>query len=133
MTCKFVVRLLDDAGTLLGWTTLHLSPQPFDPEHPRTRCDFCPDSPTSIRVLAAGRATRMVVHWTDVNVVRQEAILTPLDLFREHIGQVLMYHWAQPVWAVQGQPDVPLPPVTVGESISLVVPTGNLIPTPSGA
>lgn len=118
---KFVVRLLDDAGTLLSWAEVYASPKPQ--ARPAASCPFFAAVPTLFRIDQSGVASRISVHWCDLDVARVQYVLEPVAV---EVGQVLSFSWIEPVWLVPGSRDVPLPPVTVRAPVAIGVPTGAL-------
>ena len=118
MTQKFVVRLLDDAGVLLAWATVHATARPQD------RAGSCPffAPATSFVIERDGVASRISVHWCDLDVARvQNIVESPVS-----VGQVFAFNWIEPVWLVPGMRDVPLPQVTVRAPVVIGVPMGTL-------
>lgn len=115
MTCKFVVRLLDAAGRLLAWEQLFLTPE--------SGGRFVAPAPTRFVVEASGTATRIAIHWTDLDVARLAPVVAAFDVAT---GQVLDFAWAEPVWHVCGDVDVPLPGVTLRASVTIGVPAGSM-------
>lgn len=119
MTVKFVVRLLDEAGALLAWASVYATARPQD------RAGSCPFfAPTTSFVIERdGLASRISVHWCDLDVARVQVLVeaTPVS-----VGQVFAFNWIEPVWLVPGMRDVPLPPVTVRAPVAVSVPVGTL-------
>lgn len=120
MATKFVVRLLDPDDQLLAWTTVWADPKP---QEGRASCPFWPTGATQFAIEQAGVVTRMSVHWCDLDIAR---VSQPMEPTAVQVGQVFTFAWLEPVWLVAGMRDVPVPPVTVRESVTLVVPTGSL-------
>lgn len=110
---KFVVRLLDREGALLAWTALHLRAEAGR---------FVAPSPTRFLVERAGEVAEITVHWTDLDIARREPV-APLSV---QVGQAIDFTWHEPVWAVSGQPNVPLPAVTLHAPVTLTVPAGTM-------
>lgn len=79
---------------------------------------------TQFVVTQDGTATRISVHWADLDVARVQSIMEPLVV---KAGQIVNFAWLEPVWVVPGMRDVPLPPVTVGRSVQLIPPSGPLV------
>ena len=117
---KFVVRILDDAGTLLAWAEVYAEPRP---QARGPACPWWPTGPTSFAIERAGVAKRVSVHWCDLDIARVQQLVgdTPVEP-----GQVFTMAWIEPVWLVQGMRGVPLPTVTVRQSVTLAVPAGAL-------
>lgn len=119
---KFVVRLLNAKDELLGWAEVYAEPSPQE------RGASCPYWPvtgrlTKIPIDRAGNASQFTVHWCDLDVARLVSINAPLAV---KPGQTADWIWLEPIWLVPGQRDVPLPPVTVRESVTISVPMGDL-------
>ncbi|MGE0363064.1 MAG: hypothetical protein AB7R67_20290 [Vicinamibacterales bacterium] len=119
---KFVVRLLTAEHALLAWAEVYANPTPvgrgrscpFRPEHPATR--FVAER--------AGTAALLTVHWCDLDLARMTPV-GPLEI--PAAGSVLHFAWLEPIWLVPGMgAEVPLPPVTVRESVTIGVPPGGL-------
>jgi hypothetical protein len=125
MDTKFVVRLLDAQGGLLAWQTVWALPRLQEPRG--ASCPFFAPGPTLFVIERDGRATQISVHWCDLDVARVVALIEPVDVT---VGRVATYVWIEPVWLVPGMRDVPLPAVTVRQSVELVVPTGVLVGQP---
>lgn len=121
MTARFIVRLLDAADRLLAWQEVYATAKPQD--RPAASCPFWPVVPTRFTIEVAGQATKISVHWPDLDVARVQALAEPLDV---QVGQEALFTWIEPVWLVGGSRDVPLPPVTVKAPVSVSVPTGGL-------
>jgi len=116
---KFVARLLDADGALLAWTTVWAEARPVG----RGRsCPFFAVEPTKFPVSAKGTVTKLSIHWCDLDIARVTAIGS-VDV---EPGQLFAFAWIEPVWLVPGMQDVPLPAVTVGEPVSVLVPAGGL-------
>lgn len=118
---KFVVRLLDAAGTLLSWAEVYASPKPQ--ARPAASCPFWAAGNTTFVIEQDGLAIRLSVHWCDLDVARVQDLIEPVPV---QAGQVFTFAWLEPVWLVAGMRDVPLPPVTVRASVAVGVPTGAL-------
>lgn len=120
MECKFVVRLLNDEGALIAWTTVMAYPKPQDT---RASCPFWPVSlPTQLTTMRGGVISEITIHWTDLDIARTHAV----DPFEVKAGQLINFGWMEPVWLVGGMQDVKLPPVTVGLPVTIGVPSGSL-------
>lgn len=122
MTQKFVVRLLDDAGVLLAWTTVYATAQPQGRPH---SCPFRATTPTRFVITERGCASRLLIHWCDLDLVRETPLMEgPMEVTP---GQEATFHWIEPVWIVPaGGYQGALPTVTVPGPITIGVPTGNL-------
>ena len=107
---KFVLRLLDARDALLGWAEVHAEAQP---QREGASCPFWPLEPTRVPIDVSGMVTRIAVHWCDLDVARVREV-TPGPVVA---GTVMLFTWLEPVWLVPGMRDVPLPAVTVGQSI----------------
>jgi len=114
MRSKFVVRLLDEAGELLGWQAVYAEP------HAERPGVFWVDR-TEIPLERPGRATRISVHWTDLNVARMEPLIEAIEIPPEKVGTSGTFIWLpwSPLWQVRGEQDVPLPAVTERGSVRL--------------
>lgn len=117
---KFVVRLLDEAGALLSWAEVYAEPRP---QERGASCPFWPVTPTQFVIERDGLCKRLSVHWCDLDVARVQDVLEPTPVA---VGQVFHFTWVEPIWLVGGMRDVPLPAVTVRQSITLSPPTGLL-------
>lgn len=120
MTAKFVVRLLDEEDELLAWATVYGTARP---QARAGSCPFFPTEPTSFLIEREGLAARISVHWCDLDVARQQALVEPVAVAP---GQRFSFAWIEPVWLVAGMRDVPLPPVTVRAPVAVGVPTGSV-------
>lgn len=121
MTAKFVVRLLDEADALLAWAEVYATARPQDRGG---SCPFFADVPTRFIIERSGVAAKTSIHWCDLDVARVQKILgDPQPVIA---GQVVNYHWIEPVWLVPGMRDIPLPPVTVRAPVQVGVPVGTL-------
>lgn len=120
MTARFIVRLLDDAGALLSWAEVHATAQP---QERGASCPFFAPAPTLFVIEQGGIATRVSIHWPDLDVARVQNLLEPLAVAA---GQTCSFAWIEPVWLVPGMRDVPLPGVTVRAPVSVAVPAGSI-------
>lgn len=121
MTEKFVVRLMDDHDALLAWAEVQAESKP---QGERRSCPFWATAPTLFAVEAAGTATKIVVHWCDLDLVR----VSPVPATPVEPGQVLNFTWIEPVWLVPApEKQQMLPPVTVRAPQTVTVPTGALL------
>lgn len=120
MRARFTVRLLDAAHNLLAWSDVIAEATPQDRA---ASCPFWPVGRTQFQIERDGRAEIVTIHWPDLDVARIQNIIEPLDV---KVGQVANYEWLEPVWLVPGMRDVPLPAVTVKQSVRIEVPTGSL-------
>jgi hypothetical protein len=120
MTQRFVVRLLDSEGVLLGWSEVQAEARPQGRPRPTP---FKALAPSMFPIERDGIASQLSIHWADMDVVRL-AQLTPSPVLA---GQLMQFNWTEPVWMVEGSKvDVPLPPVTVRAKVVIAPPTGNL-------
>jgi hypothetical protein len=119
---KFVVRLLDHAGELLAWSTVFATPSP---QERGASCPFWPvgGRVTPLTIERNGTTKEITVHWCELDVARRADI----EPIQAEVGQVFNFHWLQPVWLVGGTRDVPLPAVTVRQSVSVEVKPGSLV------
>lgn len=120
MRALFIARILDDAGALLAWSRVEAEARPQDRAG---SCPFFALEPTRFEVEQNGVASRIAVHWPDLDVARVQNLLEPVQV---EAGQVFNLGWLEPVWLVPGMRDVPLPAVTERQSIIVSPPTGNL-------
>ena len=120
MTARFIVRLLDAGARLLAWAEVSATAKP---QERGASCPFWATAPTPFVIEQDGRATDISIHWADLDVARRQAILEPVDV---RIGQRFVFSWMEPVWLVAGSRDVPLPPVTVRQSVQIAPPVGDL-------
>lgn len=121
MTQKFVVRLLTAEDVLLAWAEVYATARPQDRGG---SCPFWAPGPTPLLIEVDGLATKISVHWCDLDVARVQALLEPLTVTA---GQQASFAWIEPVWLVPGMRDVPLPGVTVHAPVSVRVPTGSVM------
>lgn len=117
---KFVVRLLDADGQLLAWAEVYAAPRP---QERGASCPFWPVTPTIFAVESAGVAQELTVHWCDLDIARRTPLPEPTVVA---VGQVFTFTWIEPIWLVAGMRDVPLPGVTVRQSMAIAPPTGSL-------
>ena len=118
---KFVVRLLDREAQLLAWAEVYAEPRP---QERGASCPYWPMGPTQFVVEQDGVATEITVHWCDLDVARRNTLLEPMAV---QAGQVMSFAWMEPIWLVPGMRDVPLPAVTIRQSVNVLVPTGSLL------
>ena len=118
---KFVVRLLTEADEILAWAEVYAEPRP----QPRAAaaCPWWPVWPTAFPIERVGLAAKITVHWCDLDLSRVQAIIEPTPV---QPGQVFNFSWIEPIWLVAGMKDVPLPTVTVRQSVTLAVPVGGM-------
>lgn len=114
---KFVIRILDASHALLAWAEVHGECRPGGCVMPAT-------ATVPMLVERDGRAASVTVEWCDLNLARQEDFLGETDL---RAGQMGQFHWIKPLWVVPGEANVPLPPVTVRQSVTIGVPVGSLV------
>lgn len=121
MTARFIVRLLTADGDLLGWTEVQAEAKPQG--RPRST-PFKASTPSVFLVERDGVATQLSIHWADLDVARLTPLMEPSSVLA---GQVVQFHWIEPVWMVEGSKvEVPLPPVTVRAPVTIAPPTGGL-------
>jgi hypothetical protein len=121
VTFSFVVRLLDTDNNLLSWTKALGSPSRQDGG--RASCPLWVTAPTSFVIEKTGEAAKLAVHWTDLDIAR----LRELDervLVQQ--GQVFTFTWIEPIWLIAGMRDVPLPAVTVRNSVTIAPPPAQM-------
>jgi hypothetical protein len=119
-TEKFVVRVLDAAGQLLAWAEVWARPEP---QRAGASCPFWPTALTQFLIEQRGEASRLTIHWCDLDIAREKPIDPPVHV---EAGQRFDFTWMEPVWLVPGMRDVPLPAVTERRPVSVSPPTGNL-------
>lgn len=114
MEQKFVIRLMDKDGVMLGWCEEHL----------RGKEGSFKAEVSEIDIVAAGIAHHIHVHWCDLDVVRTEPLATgPIDIPAEKIGSKAKFFWTfKSVWLVKGKREEHLPPVAVKKPIVLAPP-----------
>ena len=117
---KFVIRVLGAQDELLAWATVYARPTP---QEGRASCPFYAASPTTFLVERNGTATRIAVHWCDLDIARLAQVSEPTPMT---VGQSYTWTWIEPVWLVAGMKDVPLPAVTVRDSQVIGVPAGGI-------
>jgi len=118
---KFVVRLLDAEDQLLAWATIY--PE-LRPHVGRASCGFVATEPTPLPIDRDGVATRLAVHWCDLDLARITSLVEPMQVTA---GQLAHYGWIEPVWLVSGMRDVPLPATTERNGVTVGVPTGTIL------
>jgi len=111
MTTKFVIRLMDKDGEMLGWCEENL----------RGVSGSFKAEVSMIDIVKAGIAHHMHVHWCDLDVVRTEPLATgPIDIPEERVGSQAKFYWTfKSVWLVKGARKDHLPPVVVKKPIVL--------------
>lgn len=121
MKTEFVVRLLDATDTLLSWAKVSASPSRQDGG--RASCPLLVNGPTSFVIERSGEASKLSVHWLDLDIARLRQLdeVVPVQL-----GQVFTFTWIEPVWLVAGMREVPLPAVTVRQSITIAPPPAQV-------
>ncbi len=121
---KFVVRLMDADDTLLAWTELYCESRP---QGSRRSCPFWPKNPTQFAIERDGIASKISIHWCELDLAREQALADPVPV---KAGVLADYQWIGPVWLVPAMDkDVVLPPVTVRASVALQPPPGSLVGT----
>lgn len=118
---KFVVRLMDTDAQLLAWVEVYAEPRP---QERGASCPYWPVAPTQFVIERDGVASDLTVHWCDLDVARRAQPLEPVAVLA---GQVFTFTWMEPVWLVSGMRDVPLPAVTLRQSVQIGVPVGSLM------
>lgn len=109
---KFVLRVLDGDGVLLGWAELQAEA--------RGDGRLWARGPTAVAVTTPGTPAALSLHWVDINVeVRRPWPHAPVSA-----GEILTLTWEQPLLVV-GEPAGGLPPVTVGTAV-VSMPVGAL-------
>lgn len=119
---KFVIRLLTEDGVLLAWAEEHLVAQSGG---------RYVTSVTRLHVEQAGTPALISIHWCDADIARTERLLLKADPVEP--GQVLEFHWFdsekkntavwdQNIHKPMSKDDVPLPAVTIRQSIAIGVP-----------
>lgn len=112
---------MDDADRLLAWTELQAESKP---QGSRRSCPFWPLGPTQFVIEQAGVASKIAVHWCELDLARVQAVDPPMAV---QVGQLTVYAWIAPVWLVPAmEKDVVLPPVTVRRPVTIRPPTGAL-------
>jgi hypothetical protein len=124
MTTRFIVRLLDADAQLLAWAEVFAD---ATPQERGGSCPFWATTPTSFVVERDGVASLVTIHWADLDVARQQALLEPVAV---SVGQVFTFAWMEPVWLVPGMRNVPLPAVTVRKPVTVSVPVGVMAARP---
>ena len=108
LTTKVVVRVMDDADRVLGWTSV-------EAEARGDGCLWCP-SPTTVTFTESGHATILSLHLADIHIESRTAI----DV-RAAVGGLVSL--PSPLLRL-GTPPTSLPPVTVGEPVAVALPVG---------
>lgn len=118
---KFVIRILDAEHQLLGWAEVYPK---LHPGIGRASCGFVTTTPTKFLIEQDGDARYLVVHWCDPDLARIVEIMgAPVAVKKD---QIVQYAWVEPVWLISGMRDVPMPTVTVRQSVEIGVPTGSI-------
>ena len=115
MTTKLVIRLLDSANQLLGWT-----------EHQaKARGDGKLRAQGQVRLVIeqAGSPQTLSVHWADLNVEVRTDVTAWLSVI---VGQVLTVAEHDGPLITAGAMPGPLPAVTVRQAVSVNVPVGQM-------
>lgn len=120
MRATFIARILDDAGALLAWSRVVAEARP---QERAASCPFFALEATRFTIEADGVASRIAIHWPDLDVARVQNLLERVDV---HAGQVMTFGWIEPVWLVAGSRDVPLPAITERANVTITPPTGAL-------
>jgi hypothetical protein len=121
MIASFTVRLVDGSGALLAWTEVMAESRPQG--RPRST-PFMALGPSQFVIEQDGHAAALVIHWHDLDVVRQTPLMNPTQV---QVGQVFAFHWIEPVWMVKGaDQDIVLPAITVRKPVAVTVPVGGL-------
>ena len=110
---KFVLRLIDKDGELLGWTETQ--------GHARGDGAIWPTGPIYIGIERDGIVAALSIHWADVNVERREQTIA-VSVFT---GMVFPLVFQGPLYEV-GKAAGGLPPVTVRGPVTLAMPVGSL-------
>lgn len=118
---KFVLRLLDAGGTLLGWTEARVAP--------RSGGRFVHDGAVRIPVEAPGVVHRIAVHWCDLDIDTWLPWPSGVMIEPVRVGDVLCLPGPVTVMMVHGTRDVPRPPVTVRSSVVVTPPSGTATAT----
>jgi hypothetical protein len=119
---KFVIRLMDDSDQLLGWTELSCESKP---QGSRRSCPFWPKGVTQFPIERDGLATKITIHWCELDLAREQALDAPVEV---KVGLLANYTWIGPVWLVPAMDkDLVLPPVTVRQTVALSPPAGSLV------
>lgn len=113
MTARFDVRLLDATNTLLAWTSVLATAKPQDRAG---SCPFWADGPIQFLIERDGVAVRVSYHWAALDVARVVDLQDPCSV---KAGETRTPVMLEPIWIVPGMRDVPLPPVTVRESVTI--------------
>jgi hypothetical protein len=114
MTAKIVCRLLDSQGKLLGW----------EEHYAAVRGDgsLRASKQVIIPIELAGRAKEISLHWCEVNVETR----VPAPDLDVKVGEQILIFQTNMQMVVLGRPPIGLPPVTVGRSIGIGIPAGQL-------
>lgn len=113
VTTKLVIRLLDAAGSLLGWTAHHAA----------IRGDGCLRASDDVTVIvsAAGVAAEASVHWADLNTETR----VPVSARPVRSGEVVSLFLRGSVILTVGQPPHGLPDIVVGAA-AIGIPAGGI-------
>lgn len=121
MQGKFVVRFCDADLRVLAWATVYATPQP---QGRPSSCPWRGPRQTPIIFTESGVVSRLLIHWTDCDLVREAPWGEPVTVA---VGTTAVYTWVEPIWLVPpGGYQGALPAVTIGESVAVGVPAGGI-------
>lgn len=121
------MRVLTEDDQLIAWAEVPCNPEPQD----RAKSASCPFWPvdgsrkTNFVAEADGTATKISVHWCDLNIARVNPVFENGGV-EVKTGQLFTFHWFEPVWLTAGMKNVPLPATTINNNITISPPTGSL-------
>lgn len=116
MYCKVVIRLLDAKDTLLGWAEARA----------HARGDgklWIEEATVNVAITESGIWEITSAHWADVNI--EVRTMVPQHGVEVTKGAIVPLKGPWPVFSL-GEPAGGLPPVTVGNNVSISVPAGNI-------
>lgn len=120
MKARFIIRLMSATDVLLAWTEVWAEARPQG--RPRST-PFFAIGQTLFVVDESGLASSVIIHWPELDLVRR----MPIGDTQVEVGQSFTFTWIGPVWMVKGaDAEIPLPPVTVRQRVTIAPPTGNL-------
>lgn len=115
VSTRLIIRLVDSEGTLLGWGFQNTK-APGDGT-------LVPDGLCGGVGEANGVATRIIVHWPDLNMQVSGEI--PATALAE--GKAFAFAWSGPMLRLDNPLDhPPLAPVTVREGVFVNIPVAQL-------
>ena len=114
MRAKIVVRILDEAGALLGWAPLLAEARGDRALRAIQKC--------VVPIEQSGTPSVVSYHWTDMNVQKR----VPYAAGPVTEGQTVELTFADGIVLSMPSDDGPLPPVTVRGAVAVAVPSAAM-------